>query len=205
MSEDLDCSVDYLINESMREYALALNYTANQVPTGSVSPAVAREFEDDAVELDDDGIFDASADLESISKPVPYEPPSRELQRPAGNQAGSSRPSSSLRTPPPLPGMPAPRVQTKRVLVLHFDGQSIPIDKDEFIIGRGSKTADLAIRDGNISRQHAAIVFHDGAYFIKDLGSTNGIEFHGSRIDSQQINDGDRFLLCDHELRFSFE
>ena len=92
----------------------------------------------------------------------------------------------------------------RRVLMLHYNGQTFPIEKDEFIIGRGAKTSDLAIRDGNISRKHAAVVFHDGAYFMKDLGSTNGIEFAGQRVESKRIEDGDVYRICDYELRFTF-
>ncbi len=74
---------------------------------------------------------------------------------------------------------------------LIFQGQKYRIDKEKFIIGRGSQMTDLTIRDGNISRKHAAVIFRSGKYFIKDLDSTNGIDFQGSRIDSKKIEEGD--------------
>lgn len=89
-------------------------------------------------------------------------------------------------------------------LYVIFNGQKIPITKPEFVIGRGSKTADLAIKDGNISRRHAVVVFENGAYYMKDLGSTNGVEYMGRRIDTQPIREGDVFQLCDYELRFTY-
>jgi pSer/pThr/pTyr-binding forkhead associated (FHA) protein len=89
-------------------------------------------------------------------------------------------------------------------LFLIFNNQRIPIDKDQFIIGRGSKTSDLAIKDGNISRKHAAIIRRNGTYYIKDLGSTNGIDYKGMRIDNKRIDEGDVFHLCDYELRFTY-
>jgi pSer/pThr/pTyr-binding forkhead associated (FHA) protein len=85
-----------------------------------------------------------------------------------------------------------------------FNGQKIPVAKDEFVIGRGSKSADLAIKDGNISRRHAAVVFQNGAFFMKDLGSTNGVEYQGRRVDSKRIEEGDIFQICDYELRFTY-
>jgi len=85
-----------------------------------------------------------------------------------------------------------------------YQGQRFAVNKEEFVIGRGSKSADLPIKDGNISRRHAAVVFQNGAFYIKDLGSTNGIEFRGQRIDGKQIEEGDVFLLCDHEIRFTY-
>lgn len=90
-------------------------------------------------------------------------------------------------------------------LYLLFQGQRLLIDKDQFVIGRGSKTADLAIKDGNISRQHAVVLRRNGVYYIKDLGSTNGIEFKGMRIDNKRIDEGDTFFICDFELRFTYQ
>ncbi len=72
-------------------------------------------------------------------------------------------------------------------------------------MGRGTKTADLPIKDGNICRRHAAIVFQGGGWHIKDLGSTNGVEFGGRRIDSKRIEEGDVYQLCDYELKFTYQ
>ncbi len=89
-------------------------------------------------------------------------------------------------------------------LFLHYGGRVYPVAKDRFVIGRGSKGTDLTIRDGNISRKHAVVIFHNGAFFVQDLGSTNGIEFGGQRVDTKQIEEGDVFTICDHELSFSY-
>jgi len=91
-----------------------------------------------------------------------------------------------------------------RPLFLYFEGQCYSVDQDQFIIGRGSKYSDLPIKDANISRRHCAIVRRSGDYFIKDLESTNGVEFEGERVDNHKINEGTVYRLCDHELRFSF-
>jgi pSer/pThr/pTyr-binding forkhead associated (FHA) protein len=98
-----------------------------------------------------------------------------------------------------------PGVAPAPPLYLVFDNQKYRIDKDQFIIGRGSKSSDLPIKDGNISRKHAAIIRRNGTYFIKDLGSTNGIDFKGMRIDNKRIDEGDVFHLCDYELRFTYK
>lgn len=128
----------------------------------------------------------------------PAPPPSYASNAPTGAPpplpAGASRPPSF--NPPSTAGMPP--------LFLLFNGQRIPVNKHEFVIGRGSKTADLPIKDGNISRRHCAVVFENGRFVMKDLGSTNGIEFHGQRIDARPIQEGDVFQLCDYELRFTY-
>jgi pSer/pThr/pTyr-binding forkhead associated (FHA) protein len=99
-----------------------------------------------------------------------------------------------------LPGSETPAPP----LYLLFQSQKYLVDKEQFIIGRGSKSSDLPIRDGNISRKHAAVVRRNGTYFIKDLGSTNGIDYNGVRIDNKRIEEGDVFNICDYELRFTY-
>ncbi len=114
--------------------------------------------------------------------------------------------------PPPLPGgggFAAPQGGASHpghmpTLFVIFNGQKYPVNKEEFIIGRGAKTADLPIKDGNISRRHAAIIFQNGAFYMKDLGSTNGVEYQGRRVDGRHIQEGDVYQLCDYELRFTY-
>ena len=190
LSAEHQCSVDYLINEAMREYArarqesvAALNGAAQEVAGSAVAGGVAM----------------SSVPMEARRAPMLTPVPSR---RPTVQPA--ILPDQAVTVPPPLPGHRPSDVSSKQRLLLQFNGQEFPVEKDEFIIGRGAKTSDLAIRDGNISRKHAAVVFHDGAYFMKDLGSTNGIEFAGQRVESKRIEDGDVYRICDYELRFTF-
>lgn len=181
MSSDLGCSVDYLINEAMREYARAREQTVAGI---------------DAEEL----MSSAAVGATSVPSLAPSRPAPMLTPVPPPIE-----PSPGLTAPPPLPGHRPSQSSGRRRLVLKFNGQTIPVDKDEFIIGRGARTADLAIRDGNISRRHAAVVFHDGVYFMKDLGSTNGIEYAGQRVESKRIEEGDVYSICDYEIRFSFQ
>jgi hypothetical protein len=126
------------------------------------------------------------------------------------------RTQPALSNPPPLPAAVVQHQQQRpgahntpvgrlRQLYIVFNGQKIPVSKEEFVIGRGSKSADLAIKDGNISRRHAAVVLQNGAHYLKDLGSTNGVEFQGRRFDSKRIEEGDLFRICDYELRFTYQ
>lgn len=181
MSAELGCSVDYLINEAMREYARAREQT--------VAGLEAEELLGSAV----GGSARVASPPAKRPAPMLTPVPPRHASEPA------------VTVPPPLPGQRPSRSATRRTLVLKFNGQTFPIDKDEFIIGRGARTSDLAIRDGNISRRHAAVVFHDGGYFMKDLGSTNGIEYAGQRVESKRIEEGDVYHICDYELRFSYQ
>jgi FHA domain len=125
----------------------------------------------------------------TASFPTTRSAAAQQMPAPAVAHAGDYYPDAAASAPP---------------LYLVFQNQKYLIDKEQFIIGRGSKSSDLPIRDGNISRKHAAVIRRNGAYFIKDLGSTNGIDFNGVRIDNKRIEEGDIFTICDYELRFTF-
>ncbi|MBN2717466.1 MAG: FHA domain-containing protein [Deltaproteobacteria bacterium] len=108
-------------------------------------------------------------------------------------------------TPGAISGVGAIGPQNDRpVLTMIYQGRKILIQKDQFIIGRGSKSADLPIKDPNVSRKHAAILFHNGAYYIKDLGSTNGVEYGTQLVDSKRIDEGDAFSICGHPFHFTY-
>jgi hypothetical protein len=121
---------------------------------------------------------------------------------PPGPSPGAA-PGRPVGTPPPSRA-PAPPSED-RPLYLWFEGTWYTIDQDQFVIGRGSKFSDLPIKDANISRRHCAVVRRAGEYYIKDLGSTNGVEFAGVRVDDHRVEEGNVYYLCDHEIRFSFQ
>jgi hypothetical protein len=105
---------------------------------------------------------------------------------------------------PPAPATAYPGGSARPALFVHFDGQVYPVTREHFVIGRGSKETDLTIRDSNVSRRHAQVVFHQGNYFMQDLGSTNGVDFNGTKVDVKRIDEGDVYLICEHALTFSY-
>jgi hypothetical protein len=181
MSEAMDRGVDELVNDAMRVYAEQGGYLTgpdtDAQPSGLYVPESSRS---------------------------PAVPPPLPAARMTSHYAGRppSPPAPPVAVPPPMPaesgGGDAPP------LYLIFGNQKYIVDKDQFIIGRGAKTSDLPIRDGNISRKHAAVVRRAGAYYIKDLGSTNGIDYNGERIEARKIEEGDVYSICDYQLRFTF-
>jgi len=228
MANDFDCSIDYLVNESMRLYARSKNY---QVPGGAASPSQIMPGTNPGTTgrapatspPTPPSVRGTSSGLQPVrSQTAPMQPVARPPSGP-----GAPSPRSSMPTPPSLhassplsvtqppsnwspPLSTPPSQQTGSdpngpPLYLVFNGQRFLVDKDQFVIGRGSKTADLAIKDGNISRKHAVVIRRNGVYYIKDLGSTNGIEYKGMRIDNKRIDEGDAFSICDYEIRFTYQ
>jgi hypothetical protein len=145
----------------------------------------------------------APAAAAAAAAPAPRMPtrqPAAQLPRPATPPPAGRLPPPSSRGAQAQPAAPS----GPRPLYLYFEGQVYEVNQEQFVIGRGSKYSDLAIKDANISRRHCAIVRRNGQYFIKDLESTNGVEYNGQRVDNHLIQEGTVYKLCDHELRFSF-
>ena len=175
MSEEQEKSVEELINDAMTGYAQIAGYETAR------SRADARAHAGPAAWRPTAAVHSARARRAWAAPP----PPRR--RAPRGG-------------PPPVPEGGGGTA----MLYLVFDNQKYRIDKDQFIIGRGTKSSDLPIKDGNISRKHAAVIRRNGTFFIKDLGSTNGIDFNGMRIDNKRIDEGDVFHICEYELKFTY-
>jgi hypothetical protein len=89
-------------------------------------------------------------------------------------------------------------------LVLLAEGRELDrVAKDRFLIGRG-KHCDLVINSGKVSREHAAITREGRAWFIEDLGSSNGTWFEAHRITRRQIHDGDEYFISSEKLSCAF-
>jgi hypothetical protein len=92
----------------------------------------------------------------------------------------------------------------REVAVLRWNGQRRILEKRRSVLGR-SRDADVQIEDPNISRRHAEIVQEGSAYWLVDLGSTNGTEVDGRRVRRAQLADGTRFTLGETTVTFSTE
>src|SRR5262249_19587860 len=109
------------------------------------------------------------------------------------------------RAPPPAAPTPPPAVANdvddptsadlprlssgpaRELVLLNPEGIELErVVKDRFVIGRG-KHCDLVISSGKVSREHAAIVREGQAWFIEDLGSSNGTWFDARRITRRQV------------------
>ncbi len=232
MSQELECSVDYLVNEAMRHYARA----QGKLRQTTAAPNAARPAVPQNAPVPPPS--PAMAPLPPPRPPAPPLPPAmRQGAPPPLNPANGMQrsgvvsaapggyPAPAPQRMPPMPqaaypqqqGFQPPAPQPQRsaypaaapssggaVLYAMFEGQRVPVAKDEFFIGRSNKNCDLIVKDPNVSRQHARIVRHGGQFWMLDMGSTNGIEFQGGRVDRHVISEGDVFKICDHEISFTY-
>jgi hypothetical protein len=252
MARELECSVDYLINDSMKQYARQRGYGATGGSSGqSIPPPLVTSPPSSRPGAPTPPpppplVVPPPPPVTSVAPPLPPPvggsrgapaappppPPPAGVRPPKRTGANPVPPppplnaTTSRRAPPPLapsrsipppPGgakpVPPPPVPAQSslpsppagTLSITYQGEVFQVTKDRFIIGRGKQTSDLTIKDPNVSRQHAMIEFLTGQYYIVDMGSTNGVEYNGQRVQRKVISDGDTFKVCDHELRFSFQ
>lgn len=153
--------------------------------------------------------------------PVPGAPPSRAAAAAPPPARGGSRPGAPPpaatapvqampRSMPPLPGSgmggPVPMSTMKSArsalptLTLTYQGRSYVVDKDKYMLGRSKTGADLRLDDTNVSRQHAMVERVGGAYYIVDLGSTNGVFVGGERVARRALRDGDVIEITTHTI-----
>jgi pSer/pThr/pTyr-binding forkhead associated (FHA) protein len=107
--------------------------------------------------------------------------------------------------PPPLPAGGTMPPQTHRLgapaaLVLTYQGRPYTVDKDRYLLGRSKTQADLRLDDANVSRQHAMIERVGNAWYVVDLGSTNGVYVDGERVARRAVRDGDVIEITTHRI-----
>jgi hypothetical protein len=256
MARELECSIDYLINEAMKQYARQRSYGAGGAPQPSRTPFP--------------GARDSMQEMQRAPAPPTAGsqrgmgggmggPPPPPISRAGGGpppiprQPASMPPQQAMPTPPPMgpgggmgmggmgggmggmgghpmppppppmgmgggmgmggPPPPPPQMGYMQQqpqqgylggLTAIYQGERTSVNKEKFIIGRGRQTSDLTIKDPNVSRQHAMVEFQNGVYYMVDLGSTNGVEYHGQRVTRKAIAEGDVFRICDHEVVFTY-
>jgi pSer/pThr/pTyr-binding forkhead associated (FHA) protein len=92
----------------------------------------------------------------------------------------------------------------REVAVLSWHGQRRVLDQQRSVLGR-SRDADVRIDDPNVSRRHAEIVQEGSTYWLVDLGSTNGTEVDGRRVQRVRLDDGSHFTIGETTVTFSTE
>ena len=97
---------------------------------------------------------------------------------------------------------PVPTGARVRVMKGFYEGLELPVDRDWIVIGRG-RTADVVLADATISRAHAAIGYDGEAFYVQDLGSTNGTRVNGVRAPRVALQDGDEINLGKLQLRIT--
>jgi hypothetical protein len=90
----------------------------------------------------------------------------------------------------------------REVVSLSFAGRTVPVTSQTVVIGR-SRECDVQLADTNVSRRHAELRQEGATYWLVDLGSTNGTELNGQRVEREKLSDGDAITIGSTELIFT--
>lgn len=149
----------------------------------------------------------------TVVQPVVTQQPIKSMQsqavsKPAnfGNTTVLNVPQSNATTVLDAAAMPGMAPVTKPYLIRKKNNETIPIDKNEYRLGKERSFVDYFIGDNTaISRSHACIVYHDNEYFIMDTNSTNHTFVNDIMIQSNvetKLESGTKIRLADEEFEF---
>lgn len=77
--------------------------------------------------------------------------------------------------------------------------KSYRISSKGLTIGRDS-TVDIKLRSPYVSPKHALLYTNGSNYYIRDLGSKNGVYVNGRRVQESILREGDKIWLGDYEI-----
>lgn len=80
-------------------------------------------------------------------------------------------------------------------------GDRVPLGEETITVGRLPEST-IVLADPNVSRQHAEIRARGTSFVVIDLGSTNGTRINGTRINEQELADGDEVAFGNTRMRF---
>ena len=131
------------------------------------------------------------------------QPEDEPVSAPAEAQSGRTMVySNAERVSEPLEERGRARAETPLLMI---DGKRVVISPAGATIGRG-RASDIVLDDPNVSRQHAEIRPRGGSWVVTDLGSTNGSQLNGRRLEgSEVLRSGDALELGASTMTFTLE
>jgi VWFA-related protein len=91
-----------------------------------------------------------------------------------------------------------------KVEVGPYSGNNFKISRSGASIGRLDDNS-IILKDNNVSKHHAKIIFSNGKFYIEDLQSTNGTYINTKKIINSVLNNGDVFKIGASEGRFQIQ
>jgi adenylate cyclase len=71
-------------------------------------------------------------------------------------------------------------------------------------IGR-RESCDISLKFQNVSGMHAELAFKNGVWYVRDLGSTNGVKVNGERTLRRPLRPGDEVAIANHRYTIQYQ
>ena len=108
---------------------------------------------------------------------------------------GSADTAEPVVVQPVMATMATPIASAITAALLFDDGSRHVLETERVTIGRHSGCT-IAVRDTNVSREHAQLRRRPTGWTLRDLGSTNGTKLNGVRVEGEQmLATGDVIML----------
>lgn len=82
-------------------------------------------------------------------------------------------------------------------------GDPIPLLKTQLRVGR-RESCDIVLRFANVSAHHCELHLTGGYWYIKDMGSKNGIKVNGVRYQEKRLDPGDTLAIAKHVYEINY-
>jgi hypothetical protein len=128
-------------------------------------------------------------------------PPATEPARPRLAPTVASAPAKA-----PAGNAPARAKRTPSLVFVNgaHAGESVPLLPTTLSIGREHDN-NIELKDPDVARYHARIVYERGQYVVEDLDSTTGTWVNGQRTRKSALNNGDVVRVGSTEIAIDFE
>lgn len=83
-------------------------------------------------------------------------------------------------------------------------GDPIPLLKRKLLVGR-RPSCDITLRFPNVSSHHCELELINGYWFVRDLGSANGIRVNDGRCDQKWVFPGDVLAVARHRYEMIYQ
>jgi predicted component of type VI protein secretion system len=83
-----------------------------------------------------------------------------------------------------------------------LEGGHYEVTPEGLMIGRDEASCDVVVAGDDVSRRHARVLWHDGAVWIQDQGSRNGVFLNAHRVLRQEaLSAGDEIAIGGQRFR----
>jgi len=84
-------------------------------------------------------------------------------------------------------------------------GDTVPLVKRSLLVGR-RESCDIVLRFSNVSAHHCQVSVNGGYWYVKDLGSKNGVKVNGVRIGTSEklLEPGDEVSVAKHNYTIQY-